>query len=97
MNATLKEEFTALENAQALTCAASTTQVRHPHELLDILLMNRRFGVETNPWWTPSQVKPWDSRRSHASTWLTGRPQKRAAFSNNSTTTLCYCFTPNWK
>lgn len=48
MNAILKEEFTALENAQALTCASSTTHALHPHELLDILL-NRRFGVEYQP------------------------------------------------
>lgn len=48
MNVFLKEEFAALENAQAMTCAASTTHALHPHELLDILL-HQRFGVEYQP------------------------------------------------
>jgi EAL domain-containing protein (putative c-di-GMP-specific phosphodiesterase class I) len=48
MNAFLKQEFTALENAQTLTCKASTTHALHPHELLDIIL-HRRFGVEYQP------------------------------------------------
>jgi hypothetical protein len=61
MNAILKEEFHALENAHNLDRSAPAAHALHPHELQDILL-NRRFGSNTNPWWTPSQVKPWDSR-----------------------------------
>lgn len=48
MNAFLKQEFTALENAQTMACAASTIHALHPHELLDIIL-HRRFAVEYQP------------------------------------------------
>lgn len=47
MNAILKEEFRALENAH-LQALPAEDDALHPHELLDTLL-NRRFGVEYQP------------------------------------------------
>lgn len=48
MNAILKEEFSALEQAHNLARPAQTVPDLHPHEMLDIL-QNRRFGVEYQP------------------------------------------------
>lgn len=48
MNALLKEEFAALEQARHPVRSTNAAHMLHPHELLDILL-NRRFGVEYQP------------------------------------------------